>query len=673
MLDLSPYPDTPVNPDEFTSTVLHTLKVFEVFVSDDMPEVIKQLCGLLNLSVTNPEISPVLANKKIWAFPAQTGIGKSVCLKVYAAMLKDFGLGSLIVLAKKSEVKEYAENINYAVQSHEYAACLYYPVNKDDKHPYLQEAQKEWKKYKTLLITHKRYEDLAGKDEEEIDFIRLYENEDGELVPRQLVVIDEKLPFFKSTAITMDEFKEVNSFLENALTHTLAENAVCQSNQLTDQLSTIYELLSEYEPISDSKPIKSVEAFYLREAILEKGLDEAIDYDLVEKIVDTRLNEFFQEIQAISRVKESEYQGKVFRMSKTLPAQLGRILIETAPGSEFFYRDFVLFWSSGVHLLKVKNLFQPFGTAVVLDATASVSEFYRFADRNSFSQIALIDVQQFRKYANLKIYKASGYSQSRHGLMADTERYEQSAEFYSNAAKSILEEDDQLLIITYQKLVGKLREKMKDESNVFLTHWGAHVGTNEWNECNKVMVVGWNFLPPIETLSRIYGSGAGTNDLRITQSIDKEVIRKFSVTQIVDDLVQGVMRSRARKIATSDSDCQTASVYLFCPDNPVGNDVMDLFEQQFPDAAIEEWMPDIEALLVKKGPIQRNADLVLAVIDKYAQANDAVLWNTVWNEAGLNSNKANRVRGDAYFHEELNKKGYEFSKINGKSFQIKFR
>ena len=564
MFDPSRYPVTPIDPEEFTENVVQKFNEFGVFISDEMPEVIRQICGVLNLSITNHRVRP-LGNKTVWALPAQTGIGKSVCLKVYVAMLQD--KGALIILSKTDEVKEYAEHINQIRDDDEFSACLYRPKNKRDRHPCLVEKSSKWKEFTCLIITHKRYEDIAKADEKLVDDFRMYINQEGKLVPRELIIIDEKLSFYTRTSVTLKQFDNLISFLENAL--KLSDESLCRLNELTEQLRIIYEYLDDSLAQKGERLTCDIDSFELRKAILDKELSEEIRYESVCEIIESRFVAIFDEISSVSGLTNERFQKDVIAVVKSVASKLERILIDKS-SSEYFYKSFVLYKDSrDSYLFKVSNLFHRLGSCIVLDATASVNEFYQFAHRANFSQIGLVDIPQIRKYSNLTIYKSKGLSQTKYALL-DSDEKEKAWGYYGEAIKSILEEGDQLLIISYKDLVPTFEAMLADKKNIHFTHWGRHVGTNEWNSCNKVMIIGWNNLPPIETVSRIYGSSFGTSDFRLQRQITQELIVRFSVTQVVDDLVQGVMRTRARVISTADSDCQEAQVYLFYPDTFFG-------------------------------------------------------------------------------------------------------
>jgi|TARA_B110000902_G_scaffold251054_1_gene310900 hypothetical protein len=79
---------TPVDPAKFTAKVGSFLQSVGVLVSNDTPKVIDKLCRLFNYSLSNPTLGGFLNDKNILIYPAETGIGKSVAVQHYVAMLK---------------------------------------------------------------------------------------------------------------------------------------------------------------------------------------------------------------------------------------------------------------------------------------------------------------------------------------------------------------------------------------------------------------------------------------------------------------------------------------------------------------------------------------------------------------------------------------------------------
>jgi hypothetical protein len=83
----------------------------------------------------------------------------------------------------------------------------------------------------------------------------------------------------------------------------------------------------------------------------------------------------------------------------------------------------------------------------------------------------------------------------------------------------------------------------------------------------------------------------GTSDPRILSYVTPEKVEELRLSEIAEDLVQGAMRCRARIIDTKESDCKPASVYLFQDTLPGSDQVVTLFESQFPKVKVVDWKP----------------------------------------------------------------------------------
>jgi hypothetical protein len=661
------YPHTPVDPKVFIQKVTNTLQSHSVFVSADTPKVLKELCGLLNLSITNPKTN-TLTNKRFWAFPAQTGVGKSVSLQTYVSLLNNES--TLIVVSKKEEAEKYCDHINQLRGNPSYAKCFYYEPNPSGAHPNLVNNVKSLKQVQCLVVTHERFRKINNTGDVE-NFSYYLPATVGKETKRDLVVIDEKLSFYNKTTFTVEALEELVSFVKNGFAYSPAVQSVCTPAHILNVLQELLNLLNEY--LIKPQKVHSIAEYELFERLEAKGLKQ-LDFDILLSVVEERLNEISTELKGVSSSNDSPFTSNLIEKSLKQVEQLQHILIQNDPASDDNYRSFVLFKDQKKHLVSVNNIYSRLGSCVVLDATAQFNEFYNFANKSGFSSIAMVPAPQIRKYQNLTIHKAKGFSQSRSALYkGENVDQKQTAKQYLSYAKNELQTDDQMLIVCHKEFKTTLEAQNKDQRICF-THWGNHVGRNEWSHCNKVMLIGWNYLPVIETLSTIYASGMGSADLHITQALRNKpgLLQQFKVSQIVDDLVQATMRSKTRVIATMDSDCHPTSMYLFYPDNKESKAVVDLFEKQFPQAIVKQWTPIGKQPKKKKTKSQKNADALLKVIDQKAKTHSTYLWSKVLQDSGINKTTANRAKASLYFNEQLAQRNYTMSQANGKSLQVEF-
>jgi hypothetical protein len=149
------------------------------------------------------------------------------------------------------------------------------------------------------------------------------------------------------------------------------------------------------------------------------------------------------------------------------------------------------------------------------------------------------------------------------------------------------------LVISFKTFIADyLKKLLTHENRVVFTNWGKHVGRNSWSDCNKVIIIGWLRLPDVEVVSKMFNiTSMGTSDLRILSYVTPEKVEELRLSEIADDLVQGAMRCCARIIDTKESDCKPASVYLFQDTLPGSDQVVTLFESQFPKVKVVDWKP----------------------------------------------------------------------------------
>ncbi|MDG6777276.1 hypothetical protein QCB44_01015 [Thiomicrorhabdus sp. zzn3] len=489
-----------------------------------------------------------------------------------------------------------------------------------------------------------------------------------------------KSSLFSVIHVTLDEFKRLLEFLENALLNSPESKKLCEPEQLSLQLRQLYEYLKSID-FSTDKPVRYIDESTVFSFIENKDLIPEIKSDVVKEIIVSRFNEICDEVSKVSGLGFDSLLTKRIqqRLNRALSIADRLIRIAINPKADMFpnYQPFVFYKTNrDSYLFKVKNRYSGLGTCVVLDATASVNEFYKLADRSSFSRIALVDVPQIRQYKNLSIYKAKGFGQSRYAIFNDEDVRDKNIEQYLSFAKSLLGKDDKLLIIGHKEFIEHIEQHTNDV-RMFFTHWGNHIGRNDWNKCNKVMVVGWNYLQPIEDVSRIYGTGTGSLDLFVTKAIDSERVKQFRITQIVDDIVQAVMRSRARVISTPDSDCQSASIYLFYPDNEEGREIIQLVEEQFPQAQVQDWTPQGITHTKKKSKPEQNADLILEILEskieyKEESGEEFCSWKDVREESGLRTSDFSKAVNSEYFEDGLAALGCRVEMINGKDKKFTF-
>lgn len=412
-------------------------------------------------------------------------------------------------------------------------------------------------------------------------------------------------------------------------------------------LGEYFKKYAEYEEASDD---------FLNKYYDITSLSLAIEISKI--ILETRVDEIFDELNHLGAKHNPSYKQSLLN---SLNEQIETL--STLSNENFFiYKS-----NLGNSIFTIEGMTNKLGVSVVLDATAQFNEYYRLANR-FLGHVGFVLASRIRSYHNLTIYKARGFSQSRSALYRgqETQQVKTNAQAYLSYALAELVENDKMLIICHKDFKAHI-EKLNSDPRIVFTHWGNHVGRNNWSDCNKVMLVGWNYLNPSEQIASI--CSALESVFVTTQYLDDELVERFEISQLADDMVQGFMRSQARVIATADSDCKPTSFYLFYKDDDKSQQVIDLVEKQFPYATVVDWQPKVKITL-KKGKTETNADKVLDLLVDKAKTNQTYLLTDLINETGINKSTMNRLVTSDYFKEKLAELGYVYTNKDGKSMQF---
>lgn len=386
----------------------------------------------------------------------------------------------------------------------------------------------------------------------------------------------------------------------------------------------------------------------------QSGLELAAS--VIKVLLSVRVDELLATLEALGAKKNSNYR------QNTLNA-----INEQVDALRYFSKNHFLIYKTNKlkALVATENLVNQLGLSVVLDATATINEYYQLANR-FLGHVAMVAAPQIRKYENLTIHRAIGFSQARSAIYKDKNSNEAHAiaKSYASYALNELGDDDKMLIICHKDFVSPLKKQM-DDKRVEYTHWGNHVGRNDWSHCNKVMLVGWNYLPPIEHISAINASLDSV--LLTSRHLDDEVIDNFAISQLADDIVQGLMRSHARIIATNDSDCKPTDFYIFSKDDDKSRQVLELVESQFPQATVVDWIPLGEALPKKKTKRVKNADRVIELLIEKAKDHETYLRSDLELELNINKSTMTRILESDYMKAKWNEHGFDYRNKDGKS------
>ena len=654
----------PVDPDDFTKKVQVFLTSVGVLVSDDVHQVIGKLCRLLNYSIVNPKLGGLLNRKNILIYPAETGIGKSVSLQHYAAMLKDES--SLIVVNTVEEAREYCNSINALRTNKEYAKFVASKKTSDGNQ--LDILKHNPQDVQCLVLTNKMFTTLHINPKDPIEVYQLYRNN-----LRDLVVIDERIPLMTKTMLNFEELEGIYNFLQSAYFHSPSMKNNKDVKAQLDSVGVIIDAINEAQ--CDTASL--VERLTLEDKLESAGLPMLIDFKGLYDLVATRLDELNSEVSLLKPSKIANLGDIKNTVRQTINSFI-KIAQPKSPvegvthsvGDEI-YSEFATYKKN---LYRVSSVFNQFGTAVVLDATAEVNAFYLHSS-NLNSNLDVVSAPRVRKYENLTIYKAKNQPQSANAIYKrDKDTAKDNAKWYASVINEILEVDDKLLIISFKDFIDDhLKQYFESEGRVQFTNWGKHVGRNNWSDCNKVILIGWLRMAESEIIAKLFHAASlGSKDIATMKYVSPENVKVLQHSEIADDLVQGAMRCRARVIDTADSDCKTASVYLFEDVLEGSKTVIELFESQFPSHKLVNWTPKASRPLGTLYVPNQKKEKAINYLQTLAQSNRSYARSAFCKEFGVAPSTFSRWLVDGYFKTRLEELGYRIVKPDGKPERIIF-
>lgn len=672
-IETSELPSVPIDPEDLADDVEQQLIQHGNTVPQVMKEGIKELTKVLNHNV----LLNMYSHMEPLVYPAQTGSGKSLTLKMYISKIQI--TSSLVVVSQVHEAIKYCEFINQQSNDPNYARC-YYSVNDKNKDHDLRVESKNLKNYRCIVITHALFKIVNQVIK--IDHYKFYKDQQ-----RDLIVIDEQLSFYENFIVKKSSIFELYEIIEirNLLRELTKQEKLTTGEALISIISFfLYDVDELYKNTTDKKPLMVIKKEYFQ-LTFKEFIDNATD-------IQTELVQAAKEsIPKILRniLKSGQLEKNITEVIEKIISQLISIL----------EKDVVLYKDSfDQYFVNVKSIYNQLGSSVILDATSTINHFYNVAQMYQQykipsqlgsseiqlkrpNQLQKVNANQFRQYSNLVIYQAKGYRQSRSSIYKGLPPKERKAniEMYVSYIHSILTDTkDKLLVITYKDIKLDIMSKLNDD-RVQVIHWGTHVGTNDYNDCNKVIVIGWYFINQIEHLCTALHA---IDDLYHTnQLVTTDMLYKLEISQLADDLIQGVMRSRARIVDTDSADCKPTEIYLFYADAQLYNDVLDIFTSQFPKSKVIDWKPIGIKAPKKKTKPEQKVDLIMAYLQQQESNGmyDVMLSDVIKNinygidddKNKLNKSTVSRIMKDnSYYKEELAKRGYVVKNADNKSLKF---
>lgn len=645
------FPDTPINPSSLADYVSNKLQSFNHAVPSKTPKMVEELCKGFNECIRlNKENE--LAQTLVYS--PKTGSAKSVSAKAYISLLQNES--SLVIVPTVEDAITFCEEVNKWRNDQGYAKCYYKVTNINKTSIYLVDKEKITDP-SCLVITHAMFKVINQFDDTTIAN-KIKSRNDA------LVIVDERLNHYNTMSISDKHIFDIIGLL------TKVQSQYSQYD-FTDSLSILKQIESFFPRIKNSVVVDNT----ISNNPLNRKDVILVDYDLylqlgIDKLIDNGLKfgKIYQLLKDNS-IELNKIMNSLSNKSSVLAEnQLREDLKQKVKAITHIMNNEFLYKKRGnyTELISIQSIFNGYGSIVVLDATATVNEIYNDLAYYNHMQMMHIETTDPRIYNNLTIHKAPGYHQSRDKIFKSKNPKENSdiAKLYIQLATSLLtNQDDKMLIVTF-KDYRPILEAQCINPNIKFTHWGNHIGKNLWSDCNKVMIIGWNYMSESPAYLN-YINAIGSIELAM-QRIDANTIDEYQKTQLVDDLVQATMRGSARKTIDKNGNCEKCDVYIFQPTNTLGEEVYAQFANEFVGAVEKRWNLTISSFQTKT-KIHDKADDIINYLDSMKSKHSDILQKDVRDALGISSSTFSRVIQIDYFQDELKKKGFSEGKRNAKS------
>lgn len=545
----------------------------------------KQICTVLNEKIANWDDSE--KNRRWPVLQPSTGTGKTQGLIVYSSLLSTLSPeshpGVLIVCRRKvdadgiaKQVNELSQSYNSTLPQHPPVSISYHSGNNE------KTSLESLSEFPVLVICHRAYE--IGLEHSGLDSAAMgkwphyFRFRGGE---RKLTVIDEALDLTDEYRLCLDDVRRLDVFIDQHVRDAFPQElaAITGMRQILEKMQEIGEGKSTPETIlvkrSRYKEILGDAGFNfwgLRKALKEYGFNKA------------------------TGTRNALADDSLWKQSE-----------QTLLAIEAIFKSWVYYakdWN--VHTLNTSKLLLPEDArgAVIMDATASCNVIY-----DLFKEAEVIQPPpKARTYSEVTLHVSKGH---RVGKDYMEEHQEELCEKLMSELEGTLK-GNLAFIVTHKKVAPRLVGYDPENFKHMVAHWGALDGSNEWKDCDTVVIFGLPFRPG-SFPANVFMAFEGVQDNDWLRSAEKRSYGKHSdirqaiaTSQIVTDVVQAINRTCCRKVIDDKGNCPKTDIYILLGRGEIVQEIIDGIKQQMPDIQEEDWSYAGQLRKVRRGKYEES-------------------------------------------------------------------
>ena len=223
------------------------------------------------------------------------------------------------------------------------------------------------------------------------------------------------------------------------------------------------------------------------------------------------------------------------------------------------------------------------GNAVVMDATASTNFIYNIFQGGN----KIAPPSKCRKYKHFTLHVSRGHRVGKGYMSKESNVRMMFHTTMMNLAPSLYGKNP--LVICHKASRNVLETLIP--ANWSIGHWGQIDGSNEWKNCDTVIVFGLPYLPDTwaaNTYMALQGPQSTTwlNDRSSSFINVKEALKQGMLST---NVIQGINRICTRKVVDDKGNCPDADGFILIPYGEAGDNIISSIEKSMPGVNIVEW------------------------------------------------------------------------------------
>jgi hypothetical protein len=483
----------------------------------------RQIAEYFNTHIRNHD---TYDSRKWYALSPPTGSGKTEGTIIYCSMLAQLKNyehpGVMIVTRRIEDAEKIAQRINQfggretAIAFHSGEMTTKVKIN-------------DLPAYPVLVICHEAYKRAVGLLDLNLDTLNgkwpWFSN--YHIGQRKLTVIDECIDLVEDASATLDGLRKTLGMIPERIRIRYPQE-IEDIKYLIQVIKVVHGLLSkEYNSLPDimapTKSLRQIDFGSLIRALHLENLDPSREHE-------ERLNNAAQ-----------------------------------------IYRDWSYYSKQGKEqTLKSARLLLPkegIRGAVIMDATASANKVYGL-----FKDVKMVDPPKgSRNYRNFTLYISKGHRVGKGAI--ESNGHKMIPELMGKLNSELKGKD--VLVITH--LIGEPHVEGCRDSVDFkfkAAHWQNLDGSNDWKDCQGVVLVSLPYLPDTWGNNRYMAfKGPQYDDwLQSDEGIEQRKVLRFG--KLASDIVQALNRVQSRKVINHEGDCPETVGYMLMSKNKEENDVL---------------------------------------------------------------------------------------------------